>query len=315
MRRAAFVPCSPQVRSRALRPHTHLAEPRGICRPAENISKPSVVRRIPTVKGQTSVWRECCACGRTVRSSSGAAPDVRPGSGQHAARARGTAAEVSCVLLVCGRAPGRALWSGRYGSASIGAAWVGPLHWTQRAGGDRRPNPRGRRTGPGGGEHLPDCVLYGSRWGAGQVGRRTGGMRRPMWSRTVREAPGGETRGCIAIRDWPNNAGRPTRWGTVRLWPDSNGAAKRPGYNPHPGPGATTPGSTGSVVTGSAGPLPGAHAHPVCAARTPSRAPLSWQHVPQRRSRVLVRRFVHSLWRRRCVGWWGGAVSPRASAP
>lgn len=36
---------------------------------------------------------------------------------------------------------------------------------------------------------------------------------------------------------------------------------------------------------------------------------------PQRRSRVLARRFVHSLWRRRCVGWWGGAVSPRASAP
>lgn len=62
-------------------------------------------------------------------------------------------------------------------------------------------------------------------------------------------------------------------------------------------------------------PLPGAHAHPVCAARTPSRAPLSWQHVPRRRSRVLARRFVHSLWRRRCVGWWGGAVSPRASAP
>ncbi len=61
--------------------------------------------------------------------------------------------------------------------------------------------------------------------------------------------------------------------------------------------------------------LPGAHAHPVCAARTPSRAPLSWQHVPRRRSRVLVRRFVHSLWRRRCVGWWGGAVSPPVSAP
>lgn len=36
--------------------------------PAENLSKPSVVRRIPTVKGQTSVWRDCCPCRRGRRT-------------------------------------------------------------------------------------------------------------------------------------------------------------------------------------------------------------------------------------------------------
>jgi hypothetical protein len=38
-------------------------------------------------------------------------------------------------------------------------AWVGPLRWSQWAGGHRRLNPRGRRTGPGGEHRLPDCVL------------------------------------------------------------------------------------------------------------------------------------------------------------
>lgn len=44
------------------------------------------------------------------------------------------------VLLVCGRAPGRALWPGPGERACMDAAWVGPLHWTQRAGGTPSPH-------------------------------------------------------------------------------------------------------------------------------------------------------------------------------
>lgn len=44
------------------------------------------------------------------------------------------------VLLVCGRAPGCALSPGPRGSACMGAAWVGPLRWTQRAGGTPPPH-------------------------------------------------------------------------------------------------------------------------------------------------------------------------------
>lgn len=197
--------------------------------PAENLSEPSVVRRIPTVKGQTSVWRECCPCRgrrdearpearlrhrwrRRARARPGARPTPRrapAGAPRSPARARAgvlkgsararpgpvrrragsrlpdrrarrygrvarcggravggpaprpcgrrfrarrcparalprTASAqrgrgvrtawrrcppVSRVLLVCGRAPGRALSSGRFGRDSMGAAWVGPLRW------------------------------------------------------------------------------------------------------------------------------------------------------------------------------------------
>lgn len=84
------------------------------------------------------------------------------------ARRGDTARRVLYVLLVCGRAPGRALSYGRFGSASMGAAWVGPLHWTQWAGGHCRLIPRRRRTGPGGERHLPDCAwtaVRGRVWG------------------------------------------------------------------------------------------------------------------------------------------------------
>jgi len=73
-------------------------------------------------------------------------------------RGAGAARGAPYVLLVCGRAPGRALSSGRFGSVSMGAAWVGPLHRTQWAGGHCRLIPRRRRTGPGGGRRLPDCA-------------------------------------------------------------------------------------------------------------------------------------------------------------
>lgn len=46
-----------------------------------------------------------------------------------------------CARL-CALAP-----SGR--SASMGPAWVGPLHWIQWAGGYRHLIPRGWRSGPG----------------------------------------------------------------------------------------------------------------------------------------------------------------------
>lgn len=93
----------------------------------------------------------------------------------------GVVRRVADVLLVCGRAPGRALSSGCFGSVSMGAAWVGPLHRTQWAGGHCRLIPRRRRTGPGGERHLPDCasaapaeILRGCR----AVSRGTGGHRR-----------------------------------------------------------------------------------------------------------------------------------------
>lgn len=229
--------------------------------PAENLSEPSVVRRIPTVKGQTSVWRECCPCGadgahrrgmpppsrsrgrseggrevvarrsrggrgpaagrsRTGRgtgrgtgagaargvgcargpgvgrravgtgaASAGCPRPCAPGGGGRAARRRrpcsvegvfaqrgGGVRAVSRVPLACGRAPGRALSSGRFGGASMGAAWVGPLPWNQWAGGHCRLIPRRRRTGPGGGRRLPD--------------RAPG----PARTRTPGTAPGGPTR-------------------------------------------------------------------------------------------------------------------------
>src|SRR5690349_22573079 len=66
----------------------------------------------------------------------------------------------SCaVLRLCGRAPGRALFSGHRGSGSMDRAWVGPLYWIQWAGGHRRLHPRGRRTGPGGELRPPDRAL------------------------------------------------------------------------------------------------------------------------------------------------------------
>ncbi|SCF39767.1 hypothetical protein GA0115257_11531 [Streptomyces sp. LcepLS] len=48
-------------------------------------------------------------------------------------------------------------------SGFIGGAWVGPLRVTQWAGGDRRPHPRGRRTGPGGERRLPDRARFRNR--------------------------------------------------------------------------------------------------------------------------------------------------------
>lgn len=90
---------------------------------------------------------------------------------------RGSRSGSSGALLACGRAPGRALWPGPYGSACMGAAWVGPSRWTLRAGGNRRLIPRRRWTGPGGELCLPDCTSAPSRAARRnlrRVGRETG---------------------------------------------------------------------------------------------------------------------------------------------
>lgn len=92
-----------------------------------------------------------------------------PGRAVPGARAR-TGSRCPRVPRVCGRAPGRALWPGPEGSASMGAAWVGPLCGTRRAGGYRRLIPRRRWTGPGGEPRLPDCA-----WGRARGGRVTSG--------------------------------------------------------------------------------------------------------------------------------------------
>lgn len=65
------------------------------------------------------------------------APWAAPAPGLHGPGGplRGPLPRCLRVLLACGRAPGRALWPGHHGSACMDAAWVGPLHWTRRAGG------------------------------------------------------------------------------------------------------------------------------------------------------------------------------------
>lgn len=115
---------------------------------------------------------------------------------------RGPCSQCPGALLACGRAPGRALWPGPYGSASMSAAWVGPPRWTLRAGGNRRLIPRRRWTGPGGQPRLPDrassrtpgrggraraCVRVGVR-ADGWRGSRSGRACRPTEPFQGREA-------------------------------------------------------------------------------------------------------------------------------
>lgn len=72
----------------------------------------------------------------------------------------------------------------------MGAAWVGPLHWTQWAGGHCRLIPRRRRTGPGGEPRLPDRAR--SRWAAGGGaggGTGAGAGTEWVWIRPDNPAP------------------------------------------------------------------------------------------------------------------------------
>lgn len=116
------------------------------------------------------------------------------------------------VLLPCGRAPGRALLSGRRESASMGAAWVGPLHWTQWAGGHCRLIPRRRRTGPGGVPRLPDRARNrrrnrcGSQYGVGADSARQP-CPKPQYngaSCATFFVPSSRS----TLREWPNDVGR-----------------------------------------------------------------------------------------------------------
>ncbi len=105
-------------------------------------------------------------------------------------------------------------------SGFIGGAWVGPLRVTQWAGGDRRPHPRGRRTGPGGERRLPDRARFRNRArftstpgrrrpglheGRRRAGRRGGGEAGPARGPTRgaradarADARRGRTRGCTS---------------------------------------------------------------------------------------------------------------------
>ncbi|GGV96643.1 hypothetical protein GCM10015535_66480 [Streptomyces gelaticus] len=111
-------------------------------------------------------------------------------------RGAGAARGAPYVLLVCGRAPGRALSSGRSGSVSMGAAWVGPLHRTQWAGGHCRLIPRRRRTGPGGERRLPDCAsAVQVETGPGCPGV-PGGVREDPWNEVGRKR-------TSVVASWP----------------------------------------------------------------------------------------------------------------
>ena len=111
------------------------------------------------------------------------------------------------------------------------------------------------------------------------------------------------------------------------------------GANPTFVPRASRPGSEGRAPirrgAGSSGVRPGPALRPfrACSGVRPGR-PLvhscaswrasAWQHGPSdvgrggeagRNSAVPGRSAVHSLWRRRCGGWWGGAVPPQVRFP
>ncbi|CAM5355949.1 hypothetical protein SMICM304S_07798 [Streptomyces microflavus] len=100
-RRAAFVPMLPRFEPSYSACTRMWPSPEQYAPLLKTPVNTASVLPIPTVKGRTSVWRDCCPCGRH-----GPRSGVRgPGWG---------------VLLVCGRAPGRALWPGPYGSGLAG---------------------------------------------------------------------------------------------------------------------------------------------------------------------------------------------------
>lgn len=163
------------------------------------------------------------------RSAYGGGPTatLRPPCRTRPDAAGGAAGRAPHVLLACGRAPGRALWPGRRGSASMGAAWVGPLHWTQWAGGHRRLIPRRRRTGPGGEPRLPDCAFGGPpertgadvRAGGEPVRERQRVVAEPAGRPRIKAgwngtscAPENGSGTCRSLREWPNGVG-PSRLG------------------------------------------------------------------------------------------------------
>src|SRR5690606_6814034 len=205
----------------------------------------------------------------------------------------------SCgVLRSCGRAPVRAPFSGRRGSDSMVRAWVGPLYWIQWAGGHRRLHPRGRRNGPGGVPRLPD---------------RATARRCAEPARSVFE-------GALTAPNWPKID--PTfhgvtpcpprhltaRWGySGRV---SGAHSRRNGLGPETAVAVDSPRAIGCSARGRRirrGAFTGAHAVP---------APLSSASFMAAWGTgsygALV---VHSLWRRRCGGWWGGAAPPRGPWP
>ncbi|SCD72549.1 hypothetical protein GA0115239_106632 [Streptomyces sp. BpilaLS-43] len=159
--------------------------------------------------------------------------------------------------------------------------------------------PAGTSQAPGGVPEATRAESTGSPPGApGSSRRRNARLRRGRRLAEFRRSFG-------SVGGAPNLAGSHL----VRTGP---GRARRGWY------GATA-GARGPVTREAAEPRSGLCqgrmrircAPPVPPPRRRCRGSMSRSGVPV----VLARRFVHSLWRRRCVGWWGGAVSPRASAP
>lgn len=105
------------------------------------------------------------------------------------------------VLLVCGRAPGRALWPGLGGSACMGAAWVGPSHWKRRAGGTPSPHSPQAADRSGGWTTPPGPCVEPVRRGSPERGRRsTSGARVRSATgsgRVCRSPPTARNKECI----------------------------------------------------------------------------------------------------------------------
>lgn len=131
---------------------------------------------------------------------------VRPVPGPYGSRGLRSGLSSGCrrVLLACGRAPIRALWPGPCGDACMGAAWVGPLNWTQRAGGTPSPHSPQAADRSGGGLRLPDRTWSrgGSHCPSGPPGDRRARLRPGRGVLSAWRQRGVNRCECVHIRPW-----------------------------------------------------------------------------------------------------------------
>ncbi len=187
------------------------------------------------------------------------------------------------VPPLCGRAPVRALFSGHRGSGSMDRAWVGPLYWIQWAGGFRHLHPRGWRNGPGGELRSPDCALP-MRCAEPVRSVREPVPAPPSWPEIDPASPG-----QLPLLPWKLTARRAS-WGSV------SGAHSRRRRRALYGRSPLHRHVYGGAFDGAqAAPPPLRCASFMAAWGTGSYGAL----------------VVHSLWRRPCGGWWGGAAPQR----
>ena len=195
----------------------------------------------------------------------------------------GSGTDCCDVLPLCGCAPARALFSGHRRNASMDPAWVGPLYWIQRAGGHRR--------------HISPRA-------ADRSGRRTpppGLCARPAMGRACTE----RVHACPRVGDLAENRPLP-------LWaitPPTMGVEGASGVL-----GERTGGAFESQIPS---PVRVFGRFRVSPQRRVSRAqavpPPCWgaSFMAAWCSGSYGALVVHSLWRRRCGGWWDGAAPPR----